>query len=141
MDVLILIGRILFALLFLAAGIMGHLKATDDMAGWSVSRGLPAARPLVLVSGLWIVVGSLFVILGVWADLGFLMLAAFALAAAFLVHNFWRDTNPMEAQNQQAHFMKGLALAGAGLVMFVFFASAGDAIGFQITDPLFSIDL
>lgn len=37
-------------------------------------------------------------------------------------------------------FMKNLALAGGGLVLFAFAAASGDQVGFTITDALFSLD-
>jgi len=141
MDVLILIGRTLFALIFLASGFAGHFGQTDGTAGYAQMRGLKNARPLVQLSGVWIIVGALSVILGVYADVGFLLLGAYALTTAILIHHFWTDADAMTQQNEMSHFMKNLSMAGASLVMFVFFAAAGPAIDFQITDPLFEVTL
>ena len=141
MDVLILVGRILFVLVFVSSGLMGHFGQVDQLTAWSESRGLKNARLMVLASGAWIVVGGLMVAFGVFADLGFLLLAAFSFGAAFLMHGFWKESDPMQKMSEQTQFMKNLALAGAALVMFVFFAAAGSTIGLQITDPLFEVTL
>ncbi len=139
MDVVVLIGRTLFVAIFLASGI-GHFGQTEGMAGYAEMRGVKPARPFVLLSGTQIIVGGSMVLLGVWADLGALLLGAFALEAAFLIHHFWTDEG-QEARNQQAHFMKNIALAGAALTMFVFFAVAGPDLGLQITEPLFNLTI
>lgn len=138
MDVLVLIGRIVFAVLFIGSGV-GHFQNANAMTGFVKSKGVPMARAAVLGSGVLLVVGALSVALGVWADLGALLLIVFLLPAAFLMHNFWTQTDPMAKQNDQAHFMKDLALAGAALALFAFFASTGDILGLTLTDPLFSL--
>jgi putative oxidoreductase len=138
MTAIALLGRILFGLLFVGSA-FGHMTQTDAMAGYAQSRGLPAARPAVLVSGLIILAGGVMVILGVWGDLGALLLVAFLLSTALLIHNFWRDTDPQTRQVEMVQFMKDLALAGAGLLVFVLFAYAGEELGATITGPLFRL--
>ena len=44
MDVLFLIGRILFSAIFLSSA-FAHLTATGDMAGYAESRGVRPGRP------------------------------------------------------------------------------------------------
>ena len=43
MDLLVLVARILFVPIFLASG-MGHLGATDAMAGYAASKGIQIGR-------------------------------------------------------------------------------------------------
>jgi uncharacterized membrane protein YphA (DoxX/SURF4 family) len=38
MDALLLIGRILFAILFISAGVMGHLVARAQLTGYAESK-------------------------------------------------------------------------------------------------------
>lgn len=137
MDVIILIGRILFVLLFFGSG-LGHLTQTAGMAMYAESMGVKPGRPLVLLTGVQIIVGGLMVVLGIWPDLGMLLLAAFVLPTAFLMHPFWKMEGEM-AQAQQSQFMKNVALGGAALMLFAFFAAWGDEVGLMITDPLFSL--
>lgn len=134
MDVLFLIGRILYAFLFLGSA-FGHLTKTDDMSGYATSRGIPAARVLVLVSGVQILLGGLMVLFGVWGDLGSLLLALFLLAAALLVHAFWKEGEPMAKQMEMIQFNKDVALAGAALAFFWIFQNG---VGLTVTDGLFS---
>jgi uncharacterized membrane protein YphA (DoxX/SURF4 family) len=135
-DVLFLIGRILFVLLFFGSA-MGHFTQTDSMAGYAESRGVRPARPAVLITGAQIVVGALLVLFGIWMDVGFILLVIFLLSTAFLIHSFWRDSGETRF-NEQIHFMKDLALAGASLALLAAVWMLGDDLGLTITGPLFN---
>ncbi|MBB1261280.1 DoxX family protein [Streptomyces alkaliterrae] len=139
MDVLVLIGRILFVVLFLGASV-NHLGKTAAMAGYAKSRGVPFATPATLVTGTMLLFGGLSVLLGIWADLGALVLFLFLVPTAVLMHAFWRETEAGARQNEMLHFMKDLALGGASLMLFALIAHAGDELGLMITAPLFTID-
>jgi putative oxidoreductase len=138
MDVIALIGRVLFVLIFLGSGSMGHIGQRKSMAQYASSQGVPAAEALVVLSGLLILVGGLMVALGVWGDLGALLLLVFVVPAAFLIHAFWKVEDPQQRANQQAHFMKNMALAGGAIMAFVLFRSLGHDLGLTITGPLFT---
>lgn len=138
MDVVVLVGRILFALLFLGSAV-GHLTQREMMTGYVASKKLPAAQLLVVGSGVLILVGALMVAVGVWPDLGALLLAAFLLPTAFLMHGFWAETDPAARATEQTQFLKDVALAGAALVMFALFAELGDDLGLVVLGPLFEL--
>ena len=135
MDALILIGRIMFGALFVASA-AGHLTQTSDMAAYAEMKGVPAPRAMVLISGLVLLLGGVMVVAGLWADLGALLLLAFLLPTAVVMHAPWRVTDDADRQAEQTQFMKNLALAGAALALFAFFA--GTDVGLTVTDPLFS---
>lgn len=136
MDAVILIGRILFVLVFFGSA-MGHLTQTASMAEYAKSRGIPAASAAVVASGILMLVGGLSVLLGVWADLGALLLVVFLVPTAVLMHAFWSETDAQAKQMEQIQFMKDMSLAGAALMVFAFVAGTED-LGLMITDPLFS---
>jgi putative oxidoreductase len=140
MDVLVLIGRILFASLFLQSAV-GHLTQSKGMAGYAQHRGVPAnlAQPVVLVTGVQLALGGLMVLLGIWADLGALLLAAFLIPTAIIMHGFWRETDQQARMMEMVQFNKDLALGGASLALFAFFAHVDD-LGLTITGPLFSLN-
>ncbi|HZA75215.1 MAG TPA: DoxX family protein [Acidimicrobiales bacterium] len=139
MDVIVLIGRVLFVAIFFGSG-AAHLTQTRDMAGYASSKGLSNASLLVQLSGVWMLVGGLMVLLGIWMDLGFLILAAFLLAAGVLFHDFWRVKDPEQLNVERAQFMKNLALTGACLALFALVAHVGPDLGLTITEPLFELD-
>jgi putative oxidoreductase len=138
MDVIVLIGRILFAVLFLFSGI-AHLTSTDAMAGYAQSKGVPSARAAVLGTGVLLLVGAVMLILGLWPDLGALLIVLFLVPTALLMHNFWKETDPGAKMNEQVQFNKDMALAGAALALFAFFAYVGDDLGLTLTGPLFDL--
>lgn len=134
MEWLVLVGRLLFAVLFLGSG-WGHLTQTQTMAGYAQSKGVPLARVSVIGTGVLIVVGALMVLLGVWADLGALLLVVFLVPTAVVMHNFWTVDDPQGRQMEQTQFLKDIALAGAALMLFAFFATTPE-LGLTITGPL-----
>lgn len=137
MDVLILIGRLLFSALFLVSA-FGHLTKREMMAGYAAGRGVPGAKVLVPVTGIQIAIGAIMVAFGLWPDLGALLLFIFLLGTAFLMHAFWKESDPQTRAMEQVHFFKDLALAGAALVMFAAFVSLGDDLDLVIAGPLFN---
>lgn len=137
MDVIVLIGRILFCALFLGSGV-GHLMQRNQMAQYAGSKGVPAPEVFVPLTGVQMLVGGLMVLLGIWADLGLLILIAFLVPTALLMHAFW----PLEGQErsaEQAHFMKNIALSGAAFALFGLIAYVGSDLGLTITGPLFDL--
>ncbi|MBT2480097.1 DoxX family protein [Streptomyces sp. ISL-94] len=140
MDVLVLIRRILFALVFLRSA-LNHLTHTKAMAGYATSRGIPsaAAAGAAVGSGLLILVGGVMVALGLWADLGALLLAVFLFPTAVIMHAFWRESDAQARQMEMTHFMKDIGLGGAALVLLAFFSYAGHHLVLTITGPLFHI--
>ncbi len=141
MSFVILIGRILLALIFVGSGSAGHMMQTEATAGYAASRGVPNAKLLTQVSGVLILAAGLGVIFGVFADLAALGMAAYSLIAAFMVHHFWTDTDEMTKNMEMSLFMKNISIAGGALILFAFLASAGGAVDFMITDPIFEFSL
>lgn len=130
MDVLVLIGRVLFAMIFLASA-MGHLKNAEGMAGYAASKGVKNAKPLVQLTGLMLVVGALSVLLGIYAQLGVIVLIAFLIPTSFVMHAFWKETDPMAKMNEQVAFFKNLGLIGGGLFLYALL-ELNSELGFQI---------
>ena len=137
MDILLVIGRVLFALIFINSGI-AHLTKLQAMTGYAQFKKVPAAKLSVIVTGLMLIVGGLYVALGVYADLGALLLAIFLIASAFMMHNFWTIQDEQAKQSETINFFKNLALAGAALIIFVMVGTGAD-FGPSITEGLFNL--
>ena len=135
MSVLVLIGRILFVVLFLTSAV-GHLTQADAMAPYARSKGVPAPKLAVQGSGVLQALGGLSILFGIWADLGALLLLIFLVPTAVMMHAYWTESDPETKQNEMIQFNKDLALAGAALLLFAFFAHETD-LGLTITGPLF----
>ena len=137
MNAVLVIGRILFALIFINSG-LSHLTKLEAMTGYATYKKVPAAKLGVIVSGLMILVGGLYIVFGVYADLGALLIAIFLIPTAFLMHAFWKETDATAKQNETIGFFKDLALAGAALIIFAL-VGAGADFGPSITGAFFSL--
>ncbi|MGA0410788.1 MAG: DoxX family protein [Candidatus Nanopelagicaceae bacterium] len=137
MDILLVIGRVLFALIFINSGI-AHLTKLNDMTGYAQFKKVPAPKLAVIVTGLMLIIGALYIVFGVYADLGALLLAVFLVPTAFMMHNFWTIQDPQAKQGEMINFFKNLSLAGAALIIFVLVGS-GVEFGPSITDGFFNL--
>ena len=122
MDAVLVIGRILFALIFITSGI-AHFAKLEMMTGYAKYKKLPAAKLGVIASGLFFLLGGIYIALGFWVDLGALLLAITLVLAAVIFHNFWKETDATAKMNEQIAFNKDISLAGAALILVALFAS------------------
>jgi uncharacterized membrane protein YphA (DoxX/SURF4 family) len=133
MEVVELIGRLLFAYMFVTAGVK-HFRMREGMVAYSRATGAPRPEIGVPLSGAMIFVGGLLVALGLWADLGALLIFAFLVPVAYFMHGYWRHEDAQQRQGQKVHFEKNLTLAGAALLVFFLFNQFGPEIGLTIGD-------
>lgn len=135
MNTVLLIGRILFALVFVASG-LSHLAKVEAMAGFAKFKKVPAAKLSVLVSGVLLIAGGLSIILGVYADLGALAIAVLLVLMALKMHDFWAVSDAQAKQTEMTNFMKNISMAGGALIMFAIGATEGSDYGWALTDSL-----
>jgi len=118
MDYVFVLGRILFGGFFLMGGV-NHFLNLNMMAGFTASKGMRAAKPGVVLSGLLIIIGGLLVIAGWHVRLGLACIVLFLVPVTFTMHNYWVETDMMQKINQRVNFQKNLALLGAALMMLM----------------------
>ena len=138
MDIAMLVGRILFGIVFLTSG-LAHFAKTDAMVGYAQFKKVPSPKAAVLLSGLLLVLASVSVMLGVVADLGALVLAVLTLIMALKMHDFWAQTDPQSKQTETISFWKNVSMSGAALFIFAVAATADSNIGWTLTDSLWSL--
>ena len=136
MDAVFLIGRIHFALIFIASGVMAHFVQGKATAEYARSLGAPAAEVTVPLAGAMIILGGLSVALGLWADVGAILLVLFLVPTAFIMHAFWKEQDEAVQQVQLAHFMKNISLAGGALIILFIYDAYGDDAPVSLTGPL-----
>jgi len=115
-DILLLIGRILYGGFFLMSGV-NHFARTNFYKQYTASKGVPAPGLAVVGSGLLILLGGLSVLLGFWPHIGLLLILLFLLGITPTIHNFWGVSDPIAKMGEQVNFMKNVALLGATLAM------------------------
>jgi putative oxidoreductase len=136
-GVVVLIGRILFAFFFGAVAGVGHFKRDQMMRGYAQQAGFPVPAVAGWIAGLWLMVGAVSVGLGIWPDLGSLMIGAFVIPAALFFHRYWNLEDEMQKASQTQLFYRNLVILGASVVLFGTFVTLGSELRFAITAPLF----
>jgi putative oxidoreductase len=82
-----------------------------------------------------IIVGGLSVALGLWADIGALLIIGFLAGITPIMHAFWKETDPQQQAMQMANFLKNVSPIGAAI--FIFWAyNQGQDLPASPTDAL-----
>ncbi|MDQ7820150.1 MAG: DoxX family membrane protein [Armatimonadota bacterium] len=115
-QVLFLIGRIILGVFYLFNAV-NHLTRLDEMSRWAASKGVPAARVLVVVTGAMLLVGGLTVLLGVYPAVGVAALTVFFVPVTFWMHDFWAVQDPLQRVVQMVNFTKNLALLASAWIL------------------------
>ena len=131
----VLVGRVLFALYFGAVAAVAHIRQRQNFEGYAKMMGFPLVPLAGWPAGIWLMVGGLSVALGVWPDVGVLMIALFVVVAAFFFHAYRRLEDATQKMNQNFLFWRNIIALGPSL--FGLFASLGEALRFTVTAPLF----
>jgi len=114
MRYLVVLGRLLFSIIFIFAGI-GHFSAST--IGYAASQGVPLAGIAVPLSGVIAILGGLSILLGFRAKWGAWLIVLFLVPVTLSMHAFWKVTDPTMAQMQQIMFMKNVSMLGAALLI------------------------
>jgi putative oxidoreductase len=114
MNVTSVLGRAIFGGFFLYNGI-NHLRHTEPMAQYARAKGVPQANFMVKATGVALIAGGASVLLGVKPRWGAIPIAAFLAGVSPIMHDFWRQQDPGQRQNDLINFAKNVALLGATL--------------------------
>jgi putative oxidoreductase len=136
-GLIVLAGRILFAAFFGAVAGVGHIRRSDQMEGYAKGAGFPLPPIAGWPVGLWLIAGAASIALGIWPDIGALMIAAFLGPAAWFFHRYWTLGDPMQKMTQTQLFWRNMIGIGACAVMFGTFVALGSALRFAVTSALF----
>jgi putative oxidoreductase len=113
----VLLGRLLFVLIFLKTGPNLFLKQTISYAA---SQGVPFATFAVPIAGVLALAGGVSVLVGFRTKLGASLIALFLIPVTLMMHKFWTVTDAGMAQVQMIMFMKNLAILGGALLISQF---------------------
>src|SRR5436190_11346482 len=111
---LTVVGRLLLCTIFLLAAVGNKIPHFSDVAKVMESAGVPAPQFLLVGAIVFLVVGSLSVIVGYKARLGATLLLTFLILASYYFHPFW-NLEGQAQQEQMIHVMKNLSMLGAML--------------------------
>ena len=132
MAAVLVIARILFAFMFIMSGI-NHLvpKNVAAMTGYAQFKKVPMAKLSVQLSGVLLALSGLSIILGIYADLGALVVAVLLVLMAVKMHDFWA-ADAATKQSEMISFMKNISMAGGALFIFAIAAQEGSNIGWTL---------
>jgi putative oxidoreductase len=119
MEAIFLIGRLLFAAIFIMSAI-GHITKAKSMGAYAKSMGVPAAEFMTVLTGFMLLAGGLAMIFNFDMFYGALLLVLFLVPTAIIMHAFWKVSDATMKQVQQAMFMKNISLAGAALMIMYY---------------------
>ena len=117
MKVSVVVGRILYSLIFLMAS-LGHFS--QGTINYAAAQGVPLATVAVPLSGALALLGGLSVALGYKAKWGAGLLVLFLLPVTLMLHNFWAMQDPAAAQMHQVMFLKNVSMLGGALLILNF---------------------
>ena len=117
MKYLVLLGRILYAAIFISAA-PGHFTAVT--IAYAAGKGVPLASIVVPLSGIIALLGGLSILTGYKARHGAWLIVLFLVPVTVMMHNFWVITEPMAARIQYIMFMKNLSMLGGALLITYF---------------------
>ena len=119
---MLLIGRILFGLLFLVAGIRKILFFSGSV-GYFTKLGFPAPEAMAVLAILIELGGAAALILGWQTRRISWLLVLFVIIATAMAHRFW-EFDAAQYANQMNHFLKNVAIIGGLLYVAVLGAGA-----------------
>ena len=112
------VARIGIAILFIKAGI-NHIRKRQAMIAYVQSKHLPLAWLDVVGTGVLMLAGSALLVSNWHPHWGAALIILFLVPTAFLMHNYWTETDPMVRSGQDAHFWKNITIAFALLLYIV----------------------
>ena len=117
-SLLVLVGRVLLALMFLDAG-YGKIGGFAGTAGDIAAKGLPMPQVLAAATLALELIGGLLLVIGWKARWAAAALAVFTVLAAVIFHGYW-GMPEAEQMMQKLLFLKNLAVAGGLLTVVAF---------------------
>lgn len=116
MDIIFIIGRIMFGMIFLLSGV-NHFTKLGNLTSYAASKKVPAPKLATIGTGILLILGSLGIIFGVYVTFALWALVLFLVPTALMMHTFWKETDPQTKQMEMIAFLKDISLAGAALML------------------------
>ena len=137
---MLLLGRILFSVFFLSSGVT-HLTKPRTMAENAEASGVPVPVRVERLAGLWLLAAVVSVVLGIWPEIGAVMIGVYVVATALLFHRYWTVDDPVHRQVQQTHFLRDVTFLGAALSLYAIFMGLGEDLRFVLIAPILKVHL
>ena len=113
-GVVTVLGRLLLCTIFFMAAVGNKIPHFSQVAKVMESVGIPAPQFMLVGAIVFLIVGSVSVIVGYQARIGATLLLVFLVLATYYFHAFWKLDGQAQ-QDQMIQFMKNLSMMGAML--------------------------
>ncbi len=114
-PVLMLIGRILLAAVFLISGVRKVMTYAATV-GYFTKLGFPAPEAMAVIAPIIEIVGALMLIAGWKTRYAAWLFTLFVVIATFMAHRYW-EFDAAQFANQVNHFTKNFAIIGGMLLI------------------------
>lgn len=111
MSVFFLVSRILFAAVFVIVP-MQVIVSSALVAAAPPMRRVPLPRISVVAASSVAIGGAALVVLGLWPDLGALLIAAYLVPVTVVMHAFWTFEDPAQVKEHRDSFFLNTSLVG-----------------------------
>ncbi len=120
-----IVGRLMLCTIFAMSAIGNKIPNFDGVVAYMDKAGVP--QPKIMLAGaiVFLLVGSLSIIVGFKARFGACLLFIFLVLATYYFHDFWTLEDAQAKQNEMINFMKNLALMGAMVLIIANGPGAG----------------
>ncbi len=111
---LTVLGRLLLCTIFFLAAVGNKIPHFSDVAKVMESVGIPAPQLMLVAAIVFLLAGSVSIIVGYKARIGAVLLLTFLVLASYYFHPFWKLEGHAQ-EEQMIQFMKNLSMMGAML--------------------------
>jgi putative oxidoreductase len=114
--VLMLIGRLLFSLIFIFYGVSQLINYKDTVKLMSTSK-VPFPKFSAISSSFMALIGGIGIVFYAYSLYGSIVIILFLLPATYYGHKFWSIKDKKEKANQIQHFIKNISLIGGAIII------------------------
>ncbi len=105
------LARVMIAAIFLLSAVGNKIPQFHSVVGYMASKGVPQPQFMLIGAIVFLIVGSISLVLGFKARFGAALLLVFLVLATYYFHDFW-NYQDQEQQMQMIQFLKNLSLMG-----------------------------
>ncbi|MCG8450944.1 MAG: DoxX family protein [Pirellulales bacterium] len=116
-GVLTVVGRVMLSTIFLLSTAGNKIPQFSVVAENMQGEGIPLPKLMLAGAIIFLLAGSISVILGYKARVGALLLLIFLVLASYFYHDFWAFDDVQRKQQEVVAFMKNMAMIGAMLLI------------------------
>jgi uncharacterized membrane protein YphA (DoxX/SURF4 family) len=117
MDALFLVARVLLVAVFVIVPLQ-VIGASGLIAAAPPLRRVPVPRASIVAMSSAAIAGAALVILGVWPDVGALVIAAYLVPVTLVMHPFWTFADAGQRKSHRESLLLNVSILGGCLLFF-----------------------